>query len=130
MKTEPKSTDLIGEALDWAVATTQGAIVEQQSGGPTWMVAGAMLGYTRSYCPSTDDEQAGPIIDKEHIPTWKIKEGWAAAKPKTSGYKGYGYIDLDEFTAGAVGPTRLVAAMRCFVNHYAEPVVKLPEKST
>ena len=84
-----KTEELIGPALDWAVAKCEGVINGDD------LDTGFIL--ERAYTPSTDWAQGGPIIEREELSFFKLSDdrGWAA-----------GLSD---------GPTPLIAAMRAYV---------------
>lgn len=85
-----KTTDLQGAALDWAVAKAEGIHL--------------IVDFTQ-YKPSTDWMQGGPIIAREWISTTNGNDEWLA-EIATDCADGY---------LSAIGPTPLVAAMRCYV---------------
>jgi len=119
---------LTGPALDWAVATALGAKLESRSGGMTWLLNGGMIGYQRSYNPSTDWEQGGPIIEHALIDVHYTEDGWYAnmydrMKDGTPGYAG------DTFKCGGEGPTPLIAAMRCYITSQVNnDAMEIPEE--
>lgn len=88
-----KTSKLTGAALDWAVAKADGR--DHVVRAPNKYV----------YEPSTNWAQGGPIIEREGIAisAHLDKEEWVAND----------YWNDNEYTQ--VGPTPLVAAMRCFV---------------
>ncbi|MDG9785381.1 phage protein NinX family protein, partial [Metapseudomonas otitidis] len=53
-----RTCDLIGAALDWAVAKAQGVEIELPCSDVVWAK------YAGVYSPSTDWSQGGPLIDK------------------------------------------------------------------
>lgn len=114
-----KTNELIGPALDSAVAIAQGAVAEMQSGGLTWLVEGALLGYACSYIPSEDWEQGGPIIEQEMINL--VSQGdahdWVASR--------WDY-EASDWAGHITGPTPLIAAMRAFVASKLGDVVEVP----
>lgn len=68
--------------------------------------------------PSTDWAQGGPIIEREHIGTYHFvlpEDGWAASVFDDPIY---------------VGPTPLIAAMRCYVASKLGDEVEVPEELT
>lgn len=114
-----KTQDLIGAALDWAVAKCeQKPLVFRGRKWPTdgaatveyapWAVHPVVNGSgpfvaslcNSTYSPSTDWNQGGPIIERERIDLQWVER------------KGSGPVWR---TFHADGPTPLVAAMRCFV---------------
>jgi hypothetical protein len=118
-----KTTDLTGPALDWAVAKALGRPV----------LAEGRIAYTNVFGKSqprkvplysTDWAQGGPIIEREEIgvkrraPSMRGEE-WEAMGSITA--KGAGY-------RWAVGPTPLIAAMRCFVASRLGEEVDVPDE--
>lgn len=117
-----KTTDLIGPALNWAVATIEGygelrrnphafdqALIMNRADGQC--VLFSALNYP------TDWSQGGPIIERECICADLMRNGeWVATCRKV------------EDTAWVSGPTPLVAAMRCFVASRLGDEVDVPEE--
>jgi hypothetical protein len=105
-----KTSDLIGHALDWAVAKCEGHI--RPDGGTYAGQQG------RVFHPSTDWLQGGPIIEREAIRVGPVNdsEGWFAYK--------YTGVSKPEY----FGPTPLVAAMRCYVASKLGYEVEIPEE--
>jgi hypothetical protein len=87
-----KTSELIGDALDWAVAKCEGVLMRWERSTHDE----APL----EYSPSTDWAQGGPIIEREKMTLEWTGEDWMA------------YIRHDE---EYFGPTPLIAAMRCYV---------------
>ena len=121
MKT--KTSELIGDALDWAV---------ERAKGTHWSTNGY---WTRPETPytfnketpaySTDWVQGGPIIEREKIgidwcrPPRFLKEGcWAANENRTDG----GRSRLTYAT------TPLIAAMQCYVASKLGDEVEIPNE--
>jgi hypothetical protein len=108
-----KTSDLIGPALDWAVAKCQGLQVTK------WM-HGLYINDADPYAPSTDWSKGGPIIAREKLQVWVC--------PET------GHWLSDCLVAHAVkvyqgrGPTPLIAAMRCYVASKLGDTVDVPEE--
>jgi hypothetical protein len=95
-----KSSDLIGRALNWAVATCEG-----YKGPPEWVA--------RQSNASIDWDQGGPIIERERIGLRDDGgDGWAAD---------------DYIRATMHGPTPLIAAMRCYVASKLGDEVDVPD---
>jgi hypothetical protein len=91
--------------LNWAVAKCKGFKPH----------AAASLVIMGSYQPSIDWEQGGPIIEREQIEIAVGRtEGWAARKYNNPGH--------------SVGPTPLIAAMRCYVASKLGDEVEIPEE--
>lgn len=112
-----KTSKLQGAALDWAVAKCEGF--------ESWEVPVCCLRVYQhkdgryfqgnSWQPSTDWLQGGPIIEREKI-GWFWDNGnehWCASNPKG--------------TFCEVGPTPLIAAMRCYVASRLGDDIELPE---
>ena len=99
-----KTSELIGAALDWAVAKCEG-VTEGKDGA--WY-------YDRrnAYNYSTDWAQGGPIIEREKITLEWTGEDWM----------GYIWHDAEFF-----GPTPLIAAMRCYVASKLGDNITIPE---
>jgi hypothetical protein len=104
-----KTRELTGIALDWAVASAEGA---------DWWAAeeprdGLFVDYERTqrYSPSTDWSQGGPIINR-HI--FRLEDdpehGWLA----------------EAGTCQERGETALIAAMRCYVASKLGAEVEVP----
>ena len=113
-----KTSELQGAALDWAVAKCAGELDEQdyylhESTGAFMLERGEV---SWVYSPSTNWSQGGPIIEREiscltdrqddTMPTAWSKSG----KP------------------GVMGPTKLIAAMRCYVASKLGDEVEIPEE--
>ena len=103
-----KTSELTGAALDWAVAKCEGINYVKDD----VRFRGA---YARKY--STDWAQGGPIIEREKISVWARDDEWAAESfvPNQQGLE-------------CVGPTPLIAAMRCYVASRLGDEVELPEE--
>lgn len=110
-----KTADLIGPALDWAVATIEGygglrrnphafdqSLIMNRGDGQ------CVLFSTLNY--STDWSQGGPIIEREKLEVRANDYEWQAfcfGFPTTRSHSGQ--------KVWASGPTPLIAAMRCVV---------------
>lgn len=143
-----KTTELIGPALDYAVFiargmsywTISGANWDTNHGYTDWVLSSKGVLEThmfdgsrsraghwevdRTYNPSTDDAWAGPIIDEMEIGTKRnapCSPGceWEASPSITAKGAGgkWGY-----------GPTRKIAAMRCFVASKLGDEIELPKE--
>jgi hypothetical protein len=106
-----KTEELTGAALDWAVAHCDGV-------GTKWFDSGHLTINGEVYSPSTDWSQGGPIIEREGISTGCHLEGaeWVARN-----YWG-------EYES--IGPTALVAGMRCYVASKLGFDVEIPSELT
>lgn len=121
-----KTSELIGNTLNWAVATAKG-IPREELRIPSYE-GGSLFRYLRdeegnldgSYMTgpdllfSTKWEAGGPIIEREQISVTSQTNGhsWAA-----KGAHNYSY-----------GPTPLIAAMRCYVAAKLGDEVDVPEE--
>ena len=119
-----KTSELIGPALDWAVAKSEGERygpptfrVHQNSKGATVYLNTGMQQSGIPYRPSTDWAQGGPIIEREGITLRSCIDG--AAWDAELAY---------EETILAPGPTPLIAAMRCYVASKLGDEVDIPEE--
>lgn len=105
--------DIIGPALDWAVAVADSHRVAFQS-GHLYLVDERQRRIAE-WRPSTAYAQGGPILEREGIGFYKANESKWWAQP-------YG----GEFSAE--GPTSLIAAMRCYVMSELGAEVRVPEE--
>lgn len=110
-----KVSELTGAALDWAVAKCEGNLPKGYS------FDRARHGYSCNWA------QGGPIIEREKIGVW-----WAALVALNDGeelgghwYAERGYLEGNHVR---VGPTPLIAAMRCFVASCLGDEVNIPEE--
>jgi len=113
-----KTSELVGAALDWAVAKAEGHEIDSLMGGAVWYWRKCSLTGSREvvelFRPSTNDAQGGPIIEREGISLdYAQAEDWGAKSPKYQ---------------WAYGPTHLVAAMRCYVASKLGDTVDIPEE--
>ena len=146
MKT--KTADLIGPALDWAVAKCEGVpLVYRGRKWPTdgaatieyapWSVNPVVNGagpYVASLCreqysPSVDWAQGGPLIERENIGLEKHRlDGlyqWAACDWHPVVVQGYTCLERSKYV---YGPTPLIAAMRCLVAATLGDEVDVPDE--
>lgn len=108
-----KTADLIGPALDWAVAS-----LECDSG---WLARHLHLLPTMPF--STDWSQGGPLIEREKLEIRANDYGWQAycfGFPASRAHKGR--------RVWAVGPTPLIAAMRCYCCAKLGEFIDIPEE--
>lgn len=116
-----KTSELIGAALDWAVAKCEGVTLEH--------------GLTDDERYSTEWAQGGPIIEREGISLRPIrKEGHALHDQCLAAYDQGNTDTMVRWVKRAdwprhyhSGPTTLVAAMRCFVASRLGDEVEIPE---
>jgi len=103
-----KTSELTDTALDWAIDIALGNI--RPDGG---LYAGQQ-GRAKHY--STDWSHGGPIIEREKIDTAYENGQWFA------------YESEGDCCDPSVGPTPLIAVMRCFVASKLGDKVELPEE--
>ena len=116
-----KTHELIGPALDWAVAKIESGIEPEYFNGRVWITTG---GFFARLCrnvfePSTNWKQGGPIIVRERISVVDVD--------------GYDFWKADKLNKEAIpvisyGPTPLIAAMRCLVASKLGDEVEIPEE--
>lgn len=119
-----KTSELIDQALDWAVAKclTGGEIFQcgrvahqvvlHSVGGTTAPYFMKDSGVIRcAFEPSENWAQGGPIIERGHIHTWTDRKDAAYAGHPDS----YWVAEMTELGGIWWGPTPLIAAMRCYV---------------
>ncbi len=132
-----KTTELTGAALDWAVAQCEGDEFIASAG-----VNGIGFEYEATRY-STNWAQGGPIIAREGIGTvlcsgdlGEPRKYWVATKEQQAWEWGYGpYHEQDAHKSCQIyknqvylGPTLLVAAMRCYVASKLGDTVELPQE--
>ena len=116
-----KTSELIGTALDLAVSRADNLPGRYGWG---WFERDAK-GYLFDplnecrYSPSTDWAQGGPIIEREAIDICLVADGRWRARSR---------YDLSQPTHIQVGPTPLIAAMRCYVVSKLGDEIKIPEE--
>jgi len=129
-----KTSELSGAALDWAVAQCeQKPLVFRGRKWPTdgaatveyapWAVHPVVNGSgpfvaslcNSTYSPSTDWSQGGPIIEREGVLFVGTNDG------------GMYHAWIVRRNASALGPTHLIAAMRCHVASHLGDEVDIPE---
>ena len=129
-----KTNELIGTALDWAVAKCEGYFdTKSRNGidvgvlesGWTWVAlhpnAWRRSDYVR-FNPSTDWSHGGPIID--HIKGFEFKHWLESRSELCCEAHIHNYVgDWIEF-----GPTPLIAAMRCYVASKLGNTVQIPRE--
>lgn len=126
-----KTSDLIGSALDWAVAKCEGltlykdALLDSVIKRGVWVSGLSIDPNTWKplalFNPSTDWSQGGPIIEREKIDIgidWDDNNKWIA-----------GYSILAEcMNFEQRGSTPLISAMRCYVASKLGDTVEIPEE--
>jgi len=105
-----KASELTGTALDWAVECLENNRSPESTA------------CEEDYSPSTNWSQGGPIIEREEISITNEAEGrWIGAidNPEAGGEWDWRW--------NRVGPTPLIAAMRCYVASKLGDEVEIPE---
>ena len=117
-----KTSDLIGFALDWAVALCEGKDYLYKD-----KFAGKLLPYRREY--STDWAQGGPIIEREGIELLCNLTAAEASKFKNAHADWQAFYRQRRAThERSFGTTPLVAAMRCYVESKFGNEVDVPDE--
>lgn len=108
-----KTKDLIGQALDYAVARAMGKrpsmFIYQQDGD-----------LAKQHRYSRDWSQGGPIIEREVVSLGVEEGGWRALC--------WGMDGPNRELYSMRGPTPLIAAMRCYVASKMGDEVDVPEE--
>jgi hypothetical protein len=118
-----KTTELTDAALDWAVCEATGLLAAYPRVRKDFALQWPSTGNQHLH-PSTDWSQGGPIIEREKIDLnhYRLADKTAMWEASGSiGAKGAGY-------RYAVGPTPLIAAMRCYVASKLGEEVEVPEE--
>ena len=125
-----KTSELTGRSLDLAVAMCEGAVTELVFDGIThgFKLDGNLKVLAKgwasmSWHPSTDWSQAGPIIERKKIGTTRVDNNpdiWAAhiTDPWRTSSNVYSRL----------GPTPLIAAMRCYVASKLGDEIDVPKE--
>ena len=106
-----KTSELIGPALDWAVAKCEGYTLYSNAGKICCAKDGDE-GFLTKY--STDWSQGGPLLEMEKIAPAPHGDGWLAYYQNTPKY--------------VLGPTPLIAAMRCYCCAKLGDIIDIPEE--
>lgn len=124
-----KTSELTGNALNWAVAHAQGAgaaLVLTHSHGQALILSDHTedCDIGEHYQPSINWSQGGPIIERERIewqwlPATDKQHQYGARKPSLGGLNRTFCMD---------GPTVLIAAMRCYVASKLGDEVDVPNE--
>ena len=118
-----KTSELIGMALDEAVAMCRGKGIEFECPSDPWLTVDGIADQPlHSYTPSTDWAQGGPIIEKEKISLEIKDDGWWVAGV----CRQYNYSRTKEYMHLDHSP--LIAAMRCYVASKLGYEVEVPEE--
>ena len=122
-----KTSELIGPALDWAVAKCEGLNPKVVGGlvREVHQVFGPVLEY------STDWAQGGPIIEREIYRLFRNVGGTFTAqiKIRVPYYSPTYAADIGRSEViSCAGPTPLIAAMRCYIASKLGDEVEIPEE--
>lgn len=129
-----KTSELTGAALDWAVAKGMEQKVTIFPGAILWTGTGYGTQFNEDvvYSPSSDWNQAGPIIEQNQIATAPYYilgklAGWTACTSSTLAYDEQGRF-IQGSDHATVGPSLVVAAMRTLVHLKLGENVELPKE--
>ena len=117
-----KTSELIGPALDWAVAKCEFV------GTPPFIIVSGCI-YTiegDNWNPSTDWAQGGPIIEREGVSVSKYAT--SLNQPPEAAWFASEWNDDVNMEHIQEGPTALVAAMRCYVASKLGDEIEIPEE--
>lgn len=113
-----RTSELIGAALDWAVAKAQGVEIDLPGSDVVWAK------YAGAYSPSTDWSQGGPLLDQHCKGFGLIQDG------KSLTWRAFGYsrhvFDSERLQRMASGPSILVTACRAIVAANLGDEVQIP----
>ncbi|WP_259469836.1 DUF2591 domain-containing protein [Pseudomonas syringae] len=120
---EVKTADLVGAALDWAVAIAVGCQEISATSAGVTCIYGMPDGdtcWTNLYQPSTDWSHGGPLIEKYRVDLILERDGLVGAYLNDE----EGYPQTDD----SYGPTQLIAACRAIVAHKIGDTVSVPKE--
>lgn len=115
-----KTSELVGPALDWAVATC-----EHDELAALNIQHPEQAKHYPKITPSSNWAQGGPIVERERIqlehnaPMAAASIAWIATRHTVTGRENMSF-----------GPTPLVAAMRCYVASKLSDEIEVPEVLT
>jgi hypothetical protein len=112
-----KTSELTGAALDWAVAKCEAFKTKVEIEGIVWLLD-SRGDISRNFNPSSNWSWCGPIIERERI----------TSRVDTRGGRWVSFLDGGKVTCRMVGPTPLIAAMRCYVASKLGDDVDVPEE--
>lgn len=138
-----KTSELIGSALDWAVAISEGFSPDQYMRNIDIRLdvlgkcSCLLVPINREYVqwgPSTNWAQGGPIIEREKIAVSPFYGEWVAAPSVGELIRDSDgdcmTIAMWESEPHFYGPTPLIAAMRCYVASKLGDEVEVPKELT
>ena len=103
--------------VNWLVAKCESLCLGTDPFGLAPIIAAPI--FVQNYKPSTDWAQGGPIIEREFI----------RIQPESPYWEADTYTDAGDCFTG-VGPTPLIAAMRCYVASRLGDEVDIPDDLT
>jgi hypothetical protein len=114
-----KTSELIGAALDWAVAKCEGRGIEFDDTQDTWLTRDGIADQPlHNYTPSTDWSQGGPIIEREELTLSCYRSISRAVK----------FLADEGRVIEGNGPAPLIAGMRCYVASKLGNEVEIPQE--
>jgi hypothetical protein len=124
-----KTSELIGKALNFAVAKCNGKGIDLSDKHDPWLTSDGIADQPlHSYTPSTDWSQGGPIIERERIKVAPNLGGtWHGQIRHIKDHPLSRHLVLSGWT-NQHGPTPLVAVMRCYVAIKLGDEVEIPEE--
>lgn len=117
-----KTSEATPLQLNWLVATCEG-IDNFDCMGVAYVADPDQPHFNKVFRPSTDWSHGGKIIEREgielrvHVTHNNVITSWAAEKDWPM-----------NVTAGATGPTPLIAVMRCFISSKLGDIVDVPDE--
>lgn len=119
-----KTSDLSGKTLDWAVEMCEKNAshisIDVYNGTLAIFKNNTFYCDEKWFCPSTNWAQGGPIIEREEISTERRKPNFKDEQWGAQGWKA-----MQNYH---VGPTPLIAAMRCYVASKLGDEIDVPEE--
>jgi hypothetical protein len=123
-----KTSELIGPALDWAVAKCEGYDEHEwdHEVSNMWLIRRStqtehwLIDY---FQPSTDWSQGGAIIEREDLAIGHANSGEAPENRF-----GASKIGIHPWAIEAGGPTKLIAAMRCYIASKVGDEIEIPKE--
>lgn len=120
-----QTNELIGPALDWAVAKCEGHNVAVHSTGAVYLIEQpwkdqARIRWISVWAPSVAWVQGGPIIERAVVSLGTEEGGWRALC--------WGVDGPNRELYSMRGPTPLIAALRCYVASHLGGIVDVPDE--
>lgn len=131
-----KTADLIGPALDWAVAKAQGRteikiFSRTRPNDRGWIEVRfnpEPKAATARFDPSENWDQGGPIIERELIDTKTKFKCASITSPQGEWHWQASTVNEEDVAYWFDGPTPLIAAMRCFVASKLGEEIEVPDE--